>query len=157
MVRITGTIFLVLFLFLFLSDCDKPTKEDFILEILREVNEVRSTGCFCGEDSMPPVHALLWDDALDMAAQRHVRDMSLNNYLDHIGTDASTPYQRAAEAGFEGAFIGENIARGYLTIQDVMNQWIHSPSHCRTIMDDHYYYIAVAYDDYYWVQMFGSN
>lgn len=157
MARIIRFIFLVLFLVLCLSDCDKPTKEDFILEILREVNEIRLTGCFCGEDSMPPVHPLLWDDALDMAAQRHVSDMSQNNFLDHIGTDGSTPYQRAAEAGFEGAFIGENIARGYLTIHDVMNQWISSPSHCRTIMDDHYYFIAVAYDDYYWVQLFGTN
>ena len=116
---------------------------------------MRRNGCFCGDDSMPPVPEISWDESLELAAERHVKDMAANNFLSHYGSDGSTPYSRITDAGFDGAFLGENIARGYITIQDVMEQWKKSPSHCKTIMDLHYSYMAVAYEDYYWVQVFG--
>ena len=83
--------------------------------------------------------------------------MAAADIFSHIGTDGSTPPRRALEAGFEGAYIGENIARGYITIADVMKQWKNSESHCKTMMDGHFNFMAVAYEEYYWVQMFGSD
>lgn len=150
-------LFIIISLPFSLYNCRETTEEDFMFEVLREVNEMRLSGCFCGEDSMPPVREVLWDDALEAAAIIHVKDMAENNFFDHLGTDGSTPYQRIANAGFDGAFVGENIAHGYVTIDDVMNQWKASPEHCKIIMDDHYYFIAIAFQDYYWVQLFGSN
>ena len=140
-----------------LISCRKPTEEDFKLTILKEVNTLREEGCVCGEDTMPPVQEIIWDESLEAAAKLHVSDMAEHDFLSHYGTDGSTPYQRSADAGFEGAFIGENIARGYATIEDVMRQWRNSENHCKTMMDDHYYFMAVAIEDYYWVQIFGSN
>lgn len=37
---------------------------------------------------------------LDTAADGHSRDMVLHEYLDHAGSDGSTPQQRAAQAGY---------------------------------------------------------
>lgn len=147
----------ILCILVVLVSCRKPTEEDFKESFLTEVNRMRTEGCVCGTDSMPPVQEVSWDESLEAAAERHVQDMAANRFLSHYGSDGSTPYLRVTEAGFEGAFFGENIARGYVTIQDVMKQWRNSEGHCKTIMDDHYYFMAVAFEDYYWVQLFGSN
>lgn len=152
-----NTLVLILTLLGFWACEDKPEINEFRTKLLEEVNLLRMQGCLCGEDTMPAVQEVFWDDALEIAAVRHVTDMSQNNHLDHVGTDDSTPPQRAEDAGFEGVFIGENIARGYITISDVMNQWKSSTAHCKAMMDGRFYFMAVAYEDYYWVQLFGSN
>ena len=126
-------------------------------EMLSEVNKLRTSGCICGEDTMPPVQEVVWDESLTIAAKRHLNDMIDNDFFNHIGSDGSTPASRASDAGFEGAYIGENIARGYINVQDVMNRWKNSENHCKTIMDFHYLYLGFAADQYYWVQLFGSD
>jgi uncharacterized protein YkwD len=156
MIRIINILSIIVFIALNWS-CNDPEEINFSETILEEVNKLRREGCVCGEDTMPPVQEVLWDEALEAAARRHVLDMSQNDHFDHIGTDGSSPYHRTADAGFTGAYIGENIARGYRSINDVMMQWKNSNSHCKTMMDDHFYYMAVAYQDYYWVQLLGSN
>ncbi|MBN1949967.1 MAG: CAP domain-containing protein [Bacteroidales bacterium] len=141
---------------LFIS-CGKPSEDDFREGLLTEVNMLRKSGCWCGDDSMPPVQEVEWDELLELAAIRHVEDMSQNRFLNHYGSDGSTPYSRITDAGFDGSFFGENIARGYVTIQDVVGQWKNSPEHCKIMMDNHYHFMAVAYESYYWVQLFGSE
>jgi len=137
--------------------CFEKNNEDYKTQMLIELNKQRLNGCFCGEDSMPPVQELLYDESLEVAARRHVLDMTENNFFDHIGSDGSTPQRRAADAGFTGAYIGENIARGFISVEDVMSRWTSSVEHCKTMMDPHYYFMGVAYEDYYWVQLFGSD
>jgi len=147
----------ILALLIFINCCNENNSENFENQILTEVNKLRIEGCLCGEDTMPPVQELQWDEALESAAERHVMDMTENLFFDHIGSDGSTPTERAYDAGFTGAYIGENIARGFVTVNDVMSRWKNSEFHCKTIMDYHYYFMGVAYEDYYWVQLFGSN
>ena len=137
--------------------CCENHSENFNEQILTEVNKLRTEGCVCGDDTMPPVQQLRWDESLEAAALRHVTDMTENFFFDHIGSDGSTPFQRAADAGFPGAFIGENIARGFVTVDDVISRWLNSADHCKTMMDFHYDFMGVSYKDYYWVQLFGSN
>jgi uncharacterized protein YkwD len=48
-------------------------------------------------------HAILpmaRSEQLDAAAQAHSQDMVANNYLDHVGSDGSTPQERADWAGY---------------------------------------------------------
>jgi uncharacterized protein YkwD len=149
-------IFLITFI---LVGCDKdPYEIDNIKEdMLDAVNAYRRSGCSCEGDTMPPVDEVEWSDQLQEAATYHVNDMVENNIFDHIGSDGRTPHKRAADAGFTGVLIGENIARGYLTVEDVMNSWMNSSGHCKNIMDPNFSYMAVAYKDYHWVQLFGSD
>ena len=142
---------------LFLCGCGEKNKEDYKTQMLIEINELRLSGCMCGEDSMPPVKELAYDESLENAAKRHVLDMTENNFLDHYGTDGSTPQKRALDAGFTGAYIGENIARGFVSVHDVMLRWTESEEHCKTIMSSYFAYVGVAYEDYYWVTVFGSD
>lgn len=71
--------------------------------------------------------------------------------------------QRAQAAGFEGGFVGENIAAGQVSPQAVVQDWVESPGHCVNLMNPRYRYIGVGYvhqdgDRYghYWVQNFGG-
>jgi uncharacterized protein YkwD len=142
------------------SECgnnDDSPEEILKREMLSEINQIRLTGCLCGQDSMPSVPELQWDEALTSAAKRHVLDMSTNNFLSHSGSDGSTPANRAIDAGYAGVYIGENIARGFSTTHDVMNRWKSSESNCKTIMDKNYFFIGAATNYYYWTQVFGSN
>ncbi len=137
--------------------CFENNKVDFKTQMLIEINKQRLGGCFCGQDSMPPVDELIYSEILESAAERHVTDMTDNDFFDHIGTDGSTPQKRAIDAGFTGAYIGENIARGYIEVDDVMLSWLSSNEHCRTIMSPYFSCVGVAQKDYYWVQVFGSD
>ena len=68
--------------------------------------------------------------ALTLAAQWHAQDVLNNRALDgDIGSDGSTPQQRAAAAGFNGK-VAETVAiNPALAINnlDVINQWYYDP------------------------------
>jgi uncharacterized protein YkwD len=147
-------------LLIFFSGCgDDDITQEYILndEMLSVINDLRKSGCFCGEDSMPPVQAVEWSNELTEAATRHVKDMSSNGFLSHIGSDESTPVERAHEANYIGVLIGENIARGFISTHDVMEQWISSEAHCKIIMNGQFYFVGAASVNYYWTQVFGGD
>jgi uncharacterized protein YkwD len=147
----------ILFLTCTCNNGDETPEEALRREMLAAINDIRTTGCLCGEDSMPPVQPVVWSDELTIASKRHVDDMSANDFLSHTGSDGSTPANRANDAGFMGAYIGENIARGFISISDVMVRWKTSTSHCKMMMDVHFNFVGAANNSYYWVQVFGSN
>lgn len=68
--------------------------------------------------------------ALNLAAQRHTDDLLANQNLDgDIGSDGSSPQDRANAAGFRGT-VAETIAiRPSLAISgiDLLNQWYYDP------------------------------
>jgi hypothetical protein len=75
---------------------------------------------------------------LQLAAQRHARDVLNNRNLDgDIGSDGSTPQDRANSAGFRGK-VAETVAiNAALAISgiDLINQWYYTPADF-TIMSD---------------------
>ena len=68
--------------------------------------------------------------ALTLAAQWHAQDVLNNRALDgDIGSDGSTPQQRAAAAGFNGKVAQTVAINPALAINnlDVINQWYYDP------------------------------
>jgi uncharacterized protein YkwD len=51
----------------------------------------------------------------------------------HIGPDGSTTFQRIQASGYPGTSYGENLATRQSTEQEVLDDWIDSPSH-RTVL-----------------------
>jgi len=123
--------------------------------MLDSVNLLRNKGCRCGADSMPPAPPLSWNAALATAAAAHAKDMYTNNYFSHISPQGSSPIQRVQQAGYTGSYTGENIAKGYTTIGDVMTAWKQSEAHCKAMMDTLYKEMGAGQYDTYWVQEFG--
>jgi hypothetical protein len=70
------------------------------------------------------------DPALTLAAQWHTDDVLNNRALDgNVGSDGSTPQDRAAAAGFKGK-VAETVAiNPALAINnlDILNQWYYDP------------------------------
>lgn len=71
---------------------------------------------------------------LDLAAQRHAGDMLARNYFAHGSPDKKTVRERATAAGYEWSLIGENIAEGQFSVDEVMETWMNSPGHRKNIL-----------------------
>jgi len=143
---------------LYMSSCKKEVNAGqgrLLPEMTDSVNVLRSKGCHCGADSMPPVAPLIWNAQLAAAAAEHARDMYVNNYFSHISPQGTSPIQRAIQPGYTGMYVGENIAKGYTTISDVMLAWKNSEAHCTAMMDTLYKEFGAAEYSGYWVQEFG--
>lgn len=125
--------------------------------LLMLVNGLRSRGCNCGTDKMPPVAPLTWNGLLERAAYDHSKDMALNNYFNHTGLNGSTPGSRLDAAGYKWNYYGENIATGQLDEQAVILGWLNSPSHCHNMMDAKFTEIGVGRYNNAWTMELGRR
>lgn len=125
-------------------------------EILKLVNEVRAKGCNCGNEYMPPVKPLRWNNRLEDAAKTQSDYMQRVRRMTHTGNRGSSPGSRATKAGYKWSFIAENIAAGQLTPKQVVNGWLGSVGHCKNIMNRNATEMGAAKTGKYWTQVFAS-
>lgn len=144
-----------------LSLCGNSTT---LQQLVNKINAVRSQGRSCGSTFYPAVGALSWNTRLANAAQGHSTDMANNNYFAHEGLNGSTIGTRASAAGYNYRVVGENIAAGYNSIDEVITGWINSPGHCANMMNASFkeYGMACASNPNstyktYWTQEFGAT
>ncbi|WP_019505213.1 CAP domain-containing protein [Pleurocapsa sp. PCC 7319] len=96
---------------------------------------------------------------LTAAAQAHSDDMARHNFLSHIGSDGSSPFDRITQYGYNFRWAGENIASGYSSPQDVMQGWMNSSGHRANILNRNFRDIGIGYargNQPYWTQTFGG-
>lgn len=102
---------------------------------------------------------------LDKAAQRHAEDMLARGYFAHKSPSGTTVRERSKTAGYDWRAIGENIAFGQVSVDEVMETWLESPSHRKNILSPAYSELGVGLamgkgpDGKYevlWVQNFGT-
>ncbi|HEX7636334.1 MAG TPA: CAP domain-containing protein [Noviherbaspirillum sp.] len=112
--------------------------------MLNRINQARAVSRSCGGTFYPAVAAMTWNSKLFDASAAHALDMASNNYFSHNSLDGRTFSQRITAAGYAWASVGENIAAGYPSIEQVMNGWLQSPGHCANIMNGTYTEVGVA-------------
>ncbi|MDQ3036291.1 MAG: CAP domain-containing protein [Myxococcota bacterium] len=130
--------------------------------VLEATNRVRAEGAVCDGVEQPPAPALERDELLEVSARLHSLDMIEQDYFEHESLDGRTPFDRMAAAGFMGPGpLGENIASGYSTVDEVMAGWMSSPGHCVNIMNPSYRVMGVGYAEggsgTRWTQNFGGG
>ena len=125
------------------------------VEMLDAVNAARAQSRECGGESYPAAGPLAWNGRLGAAALTHTLDMQRRGEMTHQGSDGSAPGDRASRAGYSWRMVGENIARYQTDVDEVVAQWLASPSHCRQIMDARFVEMGAAERDRYWTQVFG--
>lgn len=98
------------------------------------------------------------------AAQWMVQDMADYDYFDHTDRLGREPHERVYYFGYIGNYVGENIAAGQRTPDDVMAAWMDSPGHRANIINPNYREIGVGYVNQsgsvyqrYWAQNFGAR
>ncbi len=132
---------------------------EFAQEVLRLTNEFRA------EHDLSP---LTMNEALTITAQKYSQLMAEEDFFSHIGEDGSTPWDRAAAEGYTARAMGENIAAGQHTPEEVVQGWIESASHRQNLLNPNYTELGVGYFvlendtgqvNYgrYWTQLFGSG
>ncbi len=104
------------------------------------------------------------DHALDQAAQGHAEDMLARSYFEHRSPEGTTVRERSKAARYYWAVIGENIAEGQTSLDEVMETWMNSPGHRKNILSPNFTELGVGLalgrggDGKYravWVQNFG--
>lgn len=109
------------------------------MEIIRLINTTRAKGVTCPDGRYwPLVGQVSHDTRLFAAARAHSHDLLDHDLMGHVGSDGSTPEQRAARAGFTGGhFIGEIVLGNADTPSEALGGWLGSPSHCAAIMEQY--------------------
>lgn len=125
--------------------------------IISEVNQVRQKGVRCGSERMPAVGKIKWDNTLYRTARSHAMEMDEHNYFGHISIEGLDVADRMDSFGYKWRNAGENLGEGQKYFDQVLKDWIKSPSHCKTLMHPKMEDMAVSKYGKYWVQHFGRR
>jgi uncharacterized protein YkwD len=137
-----------------------PAVDQRVLDL---VNQARASPRSCGTRRFAAAPPLAWDERLARASLAHATEMARYEFFDHQGRDGSQIGQRARRAGYAWRSIGENIAAGQASAEEVTAGWIASPGHCANLMNPGFSAMGVAYAvnptsrlGIYWAQAFGA-
>jgi uncharacterized protein YkwD len=154
--------------------------DDLKQEYLDAINAARAETQDCGEMGVfDPAPALTWDDRLGNAAYEHSNDMAQSDTFSHTGSGTASDItaveqdlgrgskfrERIENNGYVGfRAIGENIAAGYESAQEVVEAWLASDHHCANLMNPKFTEVGMAKveksgTEYgsYWTQEFGTQ
>lgn len=135
---------------------DLRDRDEVSHEMLVQVNAARKRA------GLKPLRL---DSVLAKAAQRHAEDMLKRGYFDHRSPAGTTVRERSTAAGYRWAAIGENIAFGQTSVDEVVETWLESPGHRKNILSPNFSELGVGLalgkgpDGRYqilWVQNFGA-
>jgi uncharacterized protein YkwD len=136
------------------------TTPQLSVRALELVNEVRARGTRCGAKSFAPVPPLNLSGTLGSVALGHASDMAEHGYFEHQDLTGHTPADRVRALGYREKLVGENIAYGPESVDEVMRGWLDSPGHCENIMDPRFAEMGLALaaghgarHGLYWVQV----
>ena len=100
---------------------------------------------------MPPV---AWNSLLAKAAYEHSHDMYVNRFFSHE-SKRGNPGQRLKKAGYNWSAYGENLAFDDTDEKGVVEGWLTSPDHCRTLMSPLFKDMGAGRSGAYWTMDFG--
>ncbi len=109
-----------------------------------------------------------YNQLLGQAAYEHAYDLynkfpydtdgdGVKELLSHIGTDWSRVWNRVEKVWYTSNFIAENIAYNQTSSEEVLRDWIASPSHYENLITKKATDIGVAKVWSYWVLVLGKG
>ena len=130
--------------------------------VLALTNQARAQARRCGNESFAAAPPLRADPILDRAALAHSQEMARHSFMAHEGRDGSAPHERISRSGYRWRSVGENVAAGQTSADEVVRDWLRSPGHCANLMSPRYTEMGIGYavnpastDGMYWTQTFG--
>ena len=107
--------------------------------------------------------------ALQDSAQAYADAMAKEGFFGHVDPNGYTLSTRIEQSGYYKPFydqscfcvehyvVGENLARGQRTAQEVMDSWMKSDSHRRAILTEEFTDLGIGINAGVWVQHFGGR
>jgi uncharacterized protein YkwD len=131
---------------------------------LQLVNQVRARGTRCGARAFAPAPPMTLSGSLAGVALGHAADMAQYNYFEHQDLSGQSPADRVRAIGYKEKLVGENIAYGPESVEEVVQGWLDSPEHCENIMDPRFAEMGIASAagrsgprrGLYWVQLLAA-
>ncbi len=126
---------------------------------LQLVNDVRARGTHCGDELFGPAPPVSLSGTLGNVALGHASDMAEKNYFEHVDPAGQSPADRVRAVGYSEKLVGENIAYGPKSVDEVVQGWLDSPGHCENIMDPRFVEMGIGLAPghvkrgLYWVQV----
>ena len=111
---------------------------------LELVNEARARGARCGSQSFGPAPPLTLSGTLGNVAFGHANDMAVHDYFEHQDLTGQSPADRVRAVGYHEKLVGENLAYGPQSVEEVVKGWLDSPGHCENIMDPRFEQMGIA-------------
>lgn len=151
---------------LFLTQALIPTdlvyaNRDWRSEMLNQINIIRE------EVGVKP---LLLCTSLNNSSQNYAANMARNDFFSHNGKNGSTLISRTKKAGYVATSearkfaIGENIAKGQISVKEVMRAWRNSKGHYKNMIDVNFTHVGFgrskdenSMNKLFWVQNFGTG
>jgi uncharacterized protein YkwD len=110
-----------------------------------------------------PAPPVTLSSTLGRVAFGHADDMATNNYFEHRDLSGQSPSDRVRATGYQEKLVGENIAYGPKSVDEVVQGWLDSPGHCENIMDPRFVEMGLGYAKshgskhaLYWVQVLAT-
>lgn len=133
--RLIDAVTLMFFLgfsgFLVASECEMNETDR---ALLHRVNEARSQPRQCGDENFEAAVPLSWNCKLEAAARTHSEAMAEFEFFSHSGPDGLQVGERVRKKNYRWLAVGENIAAGQNSVDQVVDGWLSSPGHCSNIM-----------------------
>jgi uncharacterized protein YkwD len=138
------------------------------VQLMDLVNEARAAGADCGDAGVfEAAGPLIMEPRLRCAARVHSLDMGTRGFFGHESPDGGPlggdPWERVANAEYEGFLLGENIAAGFESAGGTFDGWIGSSGHCAKLMNPAASETGVGYASVdgspwtsYWTQNYGT-
>ena len=136
------------------NECSQaPDAEAMVLRVIELVNEERA------KIGMPPLSE---NDTLRQVAEDYACRMIEEDFFAHYTPEGDGPGERAVRGGYVFMKLGENLAAGQTSAEQVMGEWMSSDQgHRENILSPDWREIGMAVrtggeHGTYWVQEFGD-
>lgn len=101
-------------------------------------SEVAVVDAINKERSKHGLSKLQLNEKLNVATKLKLRDMQNKHYWSHYAPSGTSPFHWIDEAKYTYQYAGENLARGFTTVDSAVKAWMASPSHRKNILNPSY-------------------
>lgn len=126
---------LLLLVTAFVAAAPAAAREIEPANLLAEINARRSL------HHLPPLQL---NDSLAQAADQRMRHMIDLGYWAHEAPDGTSPFVWLRSGGYMYSNAGENLARGFETVEVLVDSWMESPGHRSALLSPNYVHVGFA-------------
>jgi uncharacterized protein YkwD len=110
---------------------------------VEQLNALRRQSAPCATAGAA-MQRLSWESRLAASAHEQAVDLAMQDRLSHTDSRNRGFGVRLRSSGYAAAGAGENLAAGQTDIEDTLQAWLASPSHCANLMQPEYRDVGLA-------------